>query len=184
MRIRGGGFRSYRYVPFGLSNAPAWASAISSELCDMFRAAGVLRCNAYIDDVICMGETREECQRHLDTILRVCSELGVGVKASKVQKPSTDVLYLGIRIQTEKSMLSIDPDMCKRLLQDIKYYCANPCISRSALNSLCGGLSWVAQIMHGARTRMRVLWDTLRSHPSGPKSKLSDDIVSGLSCLV
>ena len=25
---RGGGFRSYKYVPFGLANAPAWASVI------------------------------------------------------------------------------------------------------------------------------------------------------------
>jgi hypothetical protein len=59
---RGGGFRSFKFVPFGLSNAPAWASAISSELCMMFRKAGVLRCSAYIDDVICVDEIFEECQ--------------------------------------------------------------------------------------------------------------------------
>ena len=61
---REGGFRSYKYVLFGLANAPAWASVISSELCEMFRAAGVSRCSAYIDDIICMGATREECQAH------------------------------------------------------------------------------------------------------------------------
>ena len=67
---RGGGIRSFKFIPFGLSNAPDWASAISLELCMMFREAGVLRCSAYIDDVICMGETFDECQKSLDTISR------------------------------------------------------------------------------------------------------------------
>ena len=133
----------------------------------MFRKAGVLRCSAYIDDVICMGETFDECQQSLDTILRICAELGVGIRSSKIKTPTTDLTYLGIRIRTELSMLSIDPDMCARVCSDVEALLISPRITRSAFNSLCGSLSWIAQIMHGARTRMRSLWDALREYPSG-----------------
>ena len=99
---------------FGLANAPAWASAISLKLYVIICKAGVMRCSAYIDDVICMGDTFEECQRSLDMFLRICSELGVAIRASKIKMTSTNINYWGIRIQKELSMLSIDPDMCTR----------------------------------------------------------------------
>ena len=86
----------------------------------MFRKAGVLRCCAYIEYVICMGKTFEECQRSLDTILRICAKLGVGIRSSKIKTPMTDLTYLGIRIRTELSMLSIDPDMCARVMADVE----------------------------------------------------------------
>ena len=146
----------------------------------MFRKAGVLRRSAYIDDVICMGDTFNECQTCLDTILRLNADLGFGLRASKIKTPTTDISYLAIRIRTELSMLSIDPDMCSRVRSDVNSLRASPCITCLAFNSLCGSLSWIAQIMHGARTRMRSLWDALRSHPSGQVSELPSSIIHSL----
>ena len=54
-----GKVQHYKFVPFGMWNAPAYASAVSSEMAHMFWNVGIEQCLFYIDD--CMYIFNGKC---------------------------------------------------------------------------------------------------------------------------
>ena len=56
--------------------------------------------NAFVDDIIVIADSESECAQHLNTVLSVCSELGLPVSSEKVQRPSQVQTYLGIEIDS------------------------------------------------------------------------------------
>ena len=93
-------YRHFKRVPFGARLAPAWASVVSSELCQVLRARGVDRVNAFVGDIIVIADSESACAQHLNTVLSVCAELGLPVSSEEVQRPSQVQTYLGIEIDS------------------------------------------------------------------------------------
>ena len=180
---RDGKYRQYKYVPFGVSSAPAWASVVSGELCKMFQHAGVSRCSAYIDDVIIVSDSKQECDTQLAKVLQICEDLGVEVKDEKIQQPAQKQKYLGVMLDSSKSEISVSDEHRLALEEDLTKILACPkkCISRSFFNSLCGRMSWIAQVMCGARSYMRRMWDSLRVFGRSKRAPLPASALADLS---
>ena len=124
-------YRHFKRVPFGARLAPAWASVVSSELCHVLRKRGVSRCNAFVDDIIVIGDTQEECALHLRIALETCAELGLPVNPKKVDQPSQTQTYLGIIIDSVQREIRATPEKFDFAVREIEGLMALKSLSRS-----------------------------------------------------
>ena len=69
----------------------------------VFLHQGVTWSTHYIDDFLTMGQPKTtECRDNMDIILRVCKQLGVPLKAEKIENPALTLTFLGIELDTER----------------------------------------------------------------------------------
>jgi len=81
----------WRYMPFGLRNAPATFSRLVSKLlvgCDSF-------CVGYLDDLLIFSETWEDHLKHIRIIFRKIREANLTLKLSKCEFAAAELDYLG-----------------------------------------------------------------------------------------
>ena len=103
-------------LPFGLRSAPKIFNAVADALHWILHSQGIKHLLHYLDDFIMIvppGSPR--CQRNLDTLLRVCTELGVPIASHKTVGPSTCLVFLGIEMDTSVGELRLPNDKLQRL---------------------------------------------------------------------
>jgi len=173
-------FRAYRRCPFGFKLTPAFASAISSEVCAILRHLGVRQCSCFIDDIIIVNETKEGCQQDLDTALATLKVLGLPVQPSKVISPTQKAEYLGVEIDTVNCLLRISQERQERLLRDVVAALKSSRLHKHGTQVLLGRLNWLASVMPGARPYMRRLWSFLTTLPPRGWRNLTDGCIADL----
>ena len=88
-------------LPFGLRSAPKIFSALADALEWILLNRGVSFVIHYLDDFLTVGSPMiEQCKKNLELICAVCEELGIPLKLSKVEGPSTEIIFLGIVLNT------------------------------------------------------------------------------------
>lgn len=88
------GLFQWKYMSFGLRNAPATFSKLVENVLhglDSFTGA-------YLDDIIIFSESWEEHMRHLRSVFQRIQDAGLTIKRSKCAFASASVEYLGHRI--------------------------------------------------------------------------------------
>jgi len=88
------GFFRWRYMPFGLRNAPATFSRLVCKLvlgCESF-------CLVYLDDVLVFSETWSDHVKHLRMIFARVRSAGLTLKRSKCEFAAAELDYLGHHI--------------------------------------------------------------------------------------
>ena len=77
-------------LPFGLRSAPKVFNAVADALCWYLHQEGIPIVRHYLDDYIIVAPpAAPQCQENLDTLDRVCRELGVSTAAHKRDCPTT-----------------------------------------------------------------------------------------------
>ena len=85
------GHFQWRYMPFGLRNAPATFSRLVSKLLHGLETF----CAAYLDDIIIFSDSWEEHMRHLRLVFDRIRDANLTLSLSKCQFAVADVDYLG-----------------------------------------------------------------------------------------
>jgi len=85
------GHFQWRYMPFGLRNAPATFSRLVSKLLHGLETF----CAAYLDDIIIFSDSWEEHMRHLRLVFDRIRDVNLTLSPSKCQFAVADVDYLG-----------------------------------------------------------------------------------------
>ena len=171
-------YRAYRRTPFGFKLAPAFASAISSEICHILRSRGVnarvaFKCSCFVDDLIIIGATQAECEAALQLALSTLSELGFPVQDEKVVRPAQVVEYLGVELNSKTQELRISDERRLLLLDDVEALLKSGTMHRKQALQLLGKLNWFAVVMPGARPYMRRLWQFLSTLPPRGRRRIS-----------
>jgi hypothetical protein len=166
-------FRKYRRCPFGFKLTPAFASAVSSEICEILRHRGVEKCSVFVDDIIIIGDNKQACEAALQTALRTCRELGFPVAPGKVVHPTQRADYLGVEIDTVTGELRISTERQQQLLQKVQSALKAGRLHKKETQRLLGKLNWCASVMPGARAYMRRLWYYLATLPSRGRHRLT-----------
>lgn len=104
------GVFAYTRMPYGLAPAP---EEFQEEVDESFGA--IPNCVAYIDDVICFGETEAEHDKAVQAVVEKARVLGVKFNPDKVQYKLSEVRYLG-HIFSERGM-EIDPERIRALME-------------------------------------------------------------------
>ena len=105
------GLYAFKFMPFGLRNAPAtMGRAMQKILCRENRKT----CIVYLDDCIVFSNSFEEHLTRLDTILQRMTEYDLKLKPSKCYFAQEDVSFLGHLVSAKG--IQPDPDRIKPLL--------------------------------------------------------------------
>lgn len=153
----------YCALPFGLSTAPGWASAISSELTRIVRACGVDCVIEYLDDLHIIASSQKDAQLALIITLQVLNSLGVEVAPEKVTHPTQLPTILGHVVDTVNMTISVRQEHLEWALRCVRSVLKRKRISRRKAQSLAGMLNWIAPMLKGSRPYLRSAWDLFRS---------------------
>ena len=103
----------YLVLPFGLCTAPLIFTKVTKPLKAFLHSLGA-RSIWYLDDILIIGSSREECLRHVDETLRLLERVGFIVNVAKSSlTPSQHFRFLGLQWDTVSGVIGIDDE--KRL---------------------------------------------------------------------
>ena len=87
------------------------------------------------------------CAEALKIALNTCQELGVPVAFDKVEGPSPQLTFLGIRIDTCANELNLPPLKLARINSSVKAWLSCKVATKRELQSLIGLLSHAATVV-------------------------------------
>lgn len=91
----------WTHLPFGLSASPYIFSKTLRETIKIIRKKGI-RINCYMDDLLIMAESKEECKRATEEVQQTLIDMGWQINIQKSQlTPSQTAEYLGFTIDTK-----------------------------------------------------------------------------------
>jgi hypothetical protein len=149
-------------LPFGASKSCKIFQSITNSICRMMGRRGY-KTLAYIDDLICIGSSRESCQLAFDCLIELLEELGLIVNQKKTCGPTRDMVYLGIRIDCVSRTLALPEKKFADLKVLIRSWDKRKKVTKLEVQTMVGKLNWAARVIRGGRTFSRRLIDMLRS---------------------
>ena len=155
-------------LPFGLRSAPLLFNAYADALEWIFRKQGMLNILHYLDDFLVVGSpATPECQHSLNSIMAICTQLGVPLAMEKIEGPTTSLTFLGIQIDTEKMQARLPADKLSRLQRELTSWQAKKSCTRNELEHLIGVLQFACRVVPQGRPFLRRMINLL-SIPRAP----------------
>ena len=171
----------FKALCFGLSTAPQVFTRVMAPVSAILHSLGI-RMRRYLDDWLVQSSSRESLLEDLQTVLRLCHELGIVINPKKSNLvPSQVVQYLGVVIDSTSFRASPSVERISRLQSTAAAFqsCASP--TASLWLSLLGVLSSLAHLVPGGRLRMRSL--QLCLHRSWNRQDLEAPVLASMECL-
>ena len=155
-------------LPFGLSSAPKIFCAVSDTLEWILHQRGLTSGLHYIDDFLTFGQAgSQECKDNLERLLATCKELGIPLKVSKIEGPSTIIIFLGIEFDTQRMEMRLPEEKKARLHSLIQSWLQRErAASKREILSLLGELSHACKVVIPGRIFLRRLINLACSRPN------------------
>ena len=88
-------------LPFGLRSAPCIFIDLLMQLLGIKNNYNILYILHYLDDYLTAGPADSNlCATYLHTMLTFCDKINAPIKLSKVEGPTTHLIFLGIQLDT------------------------------------------------------------------------------------
>lgn len=136
----------YQCLPFGLSVAPFIFTKIMKEIIKVLRARGHLSV-IYLDDLLLMGETKEECEENLHDTMTMLNKLGFLISEKSVVIPTQEIEYLGLIFNSVEMTISLPTvkktkilTMCQKFLKNTFFTIREVAEFVGTLTSACPGV--------------------------------------------
>lgn len=157
-------------LPFGHALSPALWEMYATLLEWIVRDNGVRHLIHYVDDFLTAGAAdSDECQRAVDTIVKIFAELGVPINQSKFAaeaSPSTTARFLGIVIDTIRMEARLDAERLQSIHTTLDRFKEMKSCSATELQSLIGTLVFAAKVVPTGRTFISRMLDVLKTRDS------------------
>lgn len=158
-----GKFYFDKCLPFGCS--------ISCKLFEMFSTflewlakerSGFNTIHHYLDDFIFIGSANtSQCKFIMQKFEELCLEIGVPLNAEKTVLPTTNLVFLGLEIDTVKMQVSIPQEKVYQLSTLLKFWVGKRKIKLSELQSLVGKLNFFSKAIPGSRAFNRRFYNAM-----------------------
>ena len=171
----------FKALCFGLSTAKQVFTRVMAPVSAILHSLGI-RMRRYLDDWLVQSSSRESLLEDLQTVLRLCYELGIVINPKKsCLIPSQVVQYLGVVIDSTSFGASPSVERISQLQSTATVFqsCASP--TACLWLSLLGVLSLLAHLVPGGRLRMRSL--QLCLHRSWNRQDLEAPVLVSMECL-
>ena len=168
-----GGLYVDTVLPFGLRSAPKIFNAVADALEWIARERGVTQLDHYLDDFITMGAPHSmECSTNLNLLVNTCKVLNMPLSLSKLEGPTTQLVFLGIEIDTVAFQLKLPEQKLRRLFTTTRDWITKKCCKKRDLQSLIGQLHDASIIIRPGRTFLRRLLDLLKAAHKYPQEAI------------
>ena len=111
----------------------------------------------YIDDFICMSNSKETYREAMNSLIALLRSLGFPVNWDKVVDPTQCITYLGIEVNSTNMTLCLPADKLEKMRDRLDEACSKRRLSKRQLQSLIGILNFGAAVVHGGRVYLRRL---------------------------
>ena len=150
---------------FGCRASAACQQRVAMALTYLMRKRYACDMLAYVDDFIGFHETREQAQEGMDNFITICHELGLDLAPDKLVRPTRNLEWLGIQVDTANMLITIPHQKLGEVLHECTRWHQKTDATRREIQSLVGRLAFVSQCIPPARRYMARLLATLRSAP-------------------
>jgi hypothetical protein len=159
-------WRQLNGVIFGHKTAPAWSSCVSAELARILEEHGVRVIGCFVDDLCLAAASALELRTHLDTTLRIMSELGLPPAPGKTSAISQQVVFLGMRIDSTDLTFTVSEEHRTYALALLDDLIEAGSATRQQLESLAGVLTWLSTVVSEGKPRRGEVYAELRHSES------------------
>ncbi|KAK3280564.1 hypothetical protein CYMTET_11609 [Cymbomonas tetramitiformis] len=160
----GGVLRIDTRFPFGVKAAPGLFHDITQLVKLMMQQRGFPGIVVYLDDFILVADSEEDCQRGFEMLLELVEYLGFEVAPEKVESPRQDLVFLGIRLQSNYSGLGIvTMSVEESRVQKVALACREMAVLETVrvkeVQRLVGQLMFCARVVYRAKMFLRSGYD-------------------------
>ena len=150
----------FKVLPFGLCTAPLLFTLVTKHLKKFLHARGI-RSIWYLDDILIIGRSREECAAHVQTALSLLLRVGFLVNLPKSSLiPSQDFRFLGFMWDTVLGKRYIDEERRSSIVARAAAAAVAASMTCHRLQVLLGHLTSVVPAIPLVRLHSRFLqWD-------------------------
>ena len=129
----------HRALPFGWSWSPFLFQLVLSPIIAAARASGIW-ISAYLDDILILGDTKEECRAAWQRVIDLLREHGWNVNLKKSTPPATSIPFLGVVLHLRGGCVFASWPTAKatKVTAQIDAALASGVISSRELASICG----------------------------------------------
>ncbi|KAN0018540.1 hypothetical protein ACTFIU_011158 [Dictyostelium citrinum] len=112
----------WKTMPFGLSTAPRIFTMLLRPVLRMLRELNVFVI-AYLDDLLIVGSTKEECLSNLDKRMELLVKLGFKLNLEKsVLEPTQSITFLWLQIDSVSMQLLVPKEKKKSVIKEIRNF--------------------------------------------------------------
>lgn len=143
---------------FGAAESVGCFHRISQSICRMVRKrAKRLNCHifCYLDDFLVVGDSQQACQKAVDILINILSDLGFTINWGKYNAPTQEITFLGIQISAISGTLSIPHAKMHEITECASAWQTKQKASKKELQSLIGKMSWAAKCAKAVRPALR-----------------------------
>lgn len=142
-------------LPFGARASPTIFHRISQFVKRAMLRKGHKLITAYQDDFLVQGSTYEECLSAWLALINLLLKLGFDINYGKLVAPTTDIIFLGVNINSETMQLSLPLGKLTDIQQIVSEFMGRQRATKKQLQSLAGKLNHAARVVRGGRTFLR-----------------------------
>ncbi len=161
-------------VPFGIRNGALCMQAITSSVTDILHSKGHAGL-AYIDDLAGAHATKIGAEQAFSECERILKELGLVEAEEKQSKPSTTMVWLGVRFDSIAMQMSIPPKKIEDVAKLVETWRGRKQCTPSQLRSLLGKLFFLATCSSTLRLFCNRMLEGLRQATDNQPITLSSD---------
>ncbi|KAN0033197.1 hypothetical protein ACTFIV_005208 [Dictyostelium citrinum] len=112
----------WKTMPFGLSTAPRIFTMLLRPVLRMLRELNI-SVIAYLDDLLIVGSTKEECLSNLNKTMELLVKLGFKLNLEKsVLEPTQSITFLGLQIDSISMQLLVPKEKKKSVIKEIRNF--------------------------------------------------------------
>ena len=170
--------------PFGAKAAPGLFSDATHLIQLMLQKRGFPGVVVYLDDFLLVADSKEDCQRGFEILNELVEYLGFEVAPEKVEDARQDIVFLGVRLQSNQSGLgivsmSIDESRVQRVASACREMAVLPVVRVKEVERLVGQLMFCARVVYGAKMYLRSGYDFMGR--AGRRRRFFDKVPQDLS---
>lgn len=150
-----------RRMPFGASRSPYIFTELGRAVQRIMKNKGFSGLVIYLDDFFVVGATWNECNQALHLLMGLLRKLGFAINYNKVEGPSRNLTFLGIKFDTVNMTLELPREKILQLQGILEAFRNKSKISKRALQSLAGKLNFATQCIYGGRFYLRRIYSAI-----------------------
>ena len=153
------GRKTYQFtcLPFGLTSAPWVFTKTLKPVAALGRELGI-RMIIYLDDILLMGESKEQAQERVAALIYLLQCLGFVINTEKtITDPTQKLEFLGFMVNTMTMELSLPSEKLKKIRAESRKLLGAGQVSARALSRLIGKMSAANQVIPPAPLFYRYL---------------------------
>lgn len=153
-----------RCLPMGAASSCSTFQRISDALTWISLNTCPVSCMIYnyLDDFLVLADGKNKCEQALSHFEQLCKKLNIPISAHKTVRPTTNIIFLGLGINSQLRTVFIPAEKASKTLQQLKKFlgCKMPRVHD--WQSILGKLSHLTHVIPAGRTYLSSVYASLQ----------------------